>query len=441
MALAIAFILFGAQQSLKGPFYGLLFYLAMAYFRPETWVWSDRLQSLNLSFVIGVYVVVVTALSQRERLARTLPVFLIAGLCLHGFISTLLSQHYEWCYFWWKGFAKVSLITILIVSLVNTQERFRQVLIVISFSLGLESVKQGWMHLIVGGGGINLNGVEILGDNNGVAVGMLMLSAILLALYQTTSGAAKRGVFAFMAIGAVLRSVSTFSRGGLLSLAGLAVTYWARSTNKLATGAALAVVLGGTLAMMPDTYWTRMQTITADADERDWSAGSRLHFWQVATRMADDRPLFGVGPSGFERAYNAYDTADGIYGHNRAVHSTWFGMLADQGYIGLGLLITIIVLALRACGRARRLSKSVVGLEHTFIFAGAIQAALVSAVVGSTFLSYHYVEVLWHFLGLGFAIERIARAGVTSTAPVRASQPVPAFAPRLPPRAAALARR
>ena len=151
MVLAIAFILYGAKQSLKGPFHALLFYLAIAYFRPETWVWSDSLQSLNLSFVIGVYVVVATALSQRERLARTLPVFLIAGLCLHGFISTQLSQHYEWCYFWWKGFAKVSLITILIISLVNTQERFRQVLIVISFSLGLESVKQGWMHLVVDG--------------------------------------------------------------------------------------------------------------------------------------------------------------------------------------------------------------------------------------------------------------------------------------------------
>ncbi len=66
MVLAIALLLFGAAQSLRGPFYALLFYLGFAYFSPETWVWSDALQGLNLSFIVGVTVLVSTCSSRRS---------------------------------------------------------------------------------------------------------------------------------------------------------------------------------------------------------------------------------------------------------------------------------------------------------------------------------------------------------------------------------------
>src|SRR5207344_3388769 len=112
-------LLFGAIQSVRGPFYALLLYLGIAYFRPETWVWSDELQVLSLSFYAGLYVVALTLFS-RERLAYTLPVWLIVAFCIHGLISTLISEHFAWCFEWWRGFAKVTVITVLIIGLVNT---------------------------------------------------------------------------------------------------------------------------------------------------------------------------------------------------------------------------------------------------------------------------------------------------------------------------------
>jgi hypothetical protein len=43
-AFASALLIIGAVQSVRGPFYILLFYLFFAYFRPETWIWTGEIQ-------------------------------------------------------------------------------------------------------------------------------------------------------------------------------------------------------------------------------------------------------------------------------------------------------------------------------------------------------------------------------------------------------------
>jgi O-antigen ligase len=115
-----------------------------------------------------------------------------------------------------------------------------------------------------------------------------------------------------------------------------------------------------------------------------------------------------VGTSGFEAAYDEYDSTAGQYGHNRAVHSSWFGILAEQGYVGLVMFIAILVMAFRACGRVRSAARGTSDRKQLFTIAGALQTGLVTVAVGGSFLSYQYVEILWHFVALSFAVERIA---------------------------------
>jgi putative inorganic carbon (HCO3(-)) transporter len=446
MALAIGLLIYGAGQSLRGPYYALLFYLWFAYFRPEKWVWGDALQGLNLSFYIGIWAVGSMLFSAREKFARDWSVVLILLFLAHGLVSTFVSPYFEWSIVWWEGFAKVAVITVLIISLVNTLDRFKLTLLVIVFSLGLESVKQGWYHLLLNPGERNLNEVEILGDNNGVAVGMLMLSALLLGLFQTAARKSHKFGYGFALLGCVFRALSTFSRGGMLAFGAMLAVYWSRSKHKVRTALIVGTVAAGLLSVLPQDYWDRMSTMTSDKDDRDASVAGRLFFWGLAFQMANDHPLLGVGHTGFQKAYASYDPTDGQYGRERAVHSTWFGVLAEQGYVGLFMLVLVIVMALLACGRVRRQARGHPGKGETlFVYASAMQAALIAAVVGGTFLSYHYVEVLWHFLGLAFALEHVAanelaeRTDPVITAPVRPPFAIPA--PRAALGSGALARR
>jgi hypothetical protein len=221
---ASVLLLLGVAQSLRGPFFALALYLGIAYFRPEAWIWTYELKQIPISYMAGLYAVGSTILF-RERFRFGAAVWLMMAFCVHGLIGTLLSPDYWWCFFWWKGFAKVTIIAILIVGLVSTRERMRLTFLVIVLALGFDGVKQGWAYLIALTNEVNLNPILILGDNNGVAVGMLMVAAIVLALLQTTSRKWLKPVYAFMFVGIVYRGLTSYSRGGFLAFGAMCFMY------------------------------------------------------------------------------------------------------------------------------------------------------------------------------------------------------------------------
>jgi putative inorganic carbon (hco3(-)) transporter len=183
-----------------------------------------------------------------------------------------------------------------------------------------------------------------------------------------------------------------------------------------------------------------MSTIVAPAEERDDSAASRLHFWEVAVAMANDRPLLGVGHSGYPRAYNQYDWTEGRYKTNRAVHSAWFGVLAELGYPGLVLFISLVAGSLLACRRVRLAAKRGEVSAALGAYAVAFESALIAFAVGGSFVSFHYCEMLWHYFALSVALERaavhemaVARARTdagepAALPPANTPQPEPEFA-------------
>src|SRR4029077_8099515 len=95
LAFVLGLIIIGAFFALQGAFYALLFYLWNAYFRPDYWVWSSIVASLNLSWLIGIYVLGITLLSgQFGRLnARVGLLFIFLVLSL---LSTLGSWNFDW---------------------------------------------------------------------------------------------------------------------------------------------------------------------------------------------------------------------------------------------------------------------------------------------------------------------------------------------------------
>src|SRR4030095_12954155 len=195
-------------------------------------------------------------------------------------------------------------------------------------------------------------------DNNGVAIGMLVLVSIFIALARTSSRRTEKWFHRFVATGVLYRAIATYSRGGFVAGGAMALLYFLRSKRKLTALVALVIVCGVTLPVMPSAFWDRMATITIDPrsgrPEVDASSLGRLHFWNVALVMAADRPLTGVGHNAYVAAYDRYDTSGGAFGKDRSVHSLWFGILAELGYPGLVLFVATLGLAWFSCLRTRR---------------------------------------------------------------------------------------
>jgi putative inorganic carbon (hco3(-)) transporter len=418
--------------ALQSTLYALGLYLWIAYFRPETWAWSDVFTTLNLSYIAGAYLVIRAFLSGTafHFSARSMLLFVYLAWAL---MSTWNGLHFDYSFGYWQEFAKAVVISYMITVVVQSASDLRFVLMVITFSLGFEAVKQGWVQLLLNPGAPNENRIPFLGDNNLVAVGMAMLLPIISALAATSSGWRKR-LFQFMNIGVLYRAVSTYSRGGLLSLGAVGVMQFWRSAHKVRYVAALVVALALILPALPQEYWDRMSTITAPADERDASQTGRLHFWQVAVAMANDHPVLGIGHRGYEAAYNEYDTTRGAMGENRAVHSAWFGVLAEAGYPGLILYIGIVLAALLSCGRVRRQAKRGEIPAELGAYAIAFETGMMAFIVGGSFVSFQYSEMLWHYFGLTMALERVAvRAAAEARERMDANEPETAAAPAAEP--------
>jgi len=234
-------ILYGLFQSFRSPFYALLFYLWIAYFRPEFWVWSDWVSQLNLSLIVGVIVLGATVLSGRRLRLGVGPCLMILFL-LQSFMSTMMSTAFDYSFVFWQDFAKSTIISLLMVSLVDDERSLRLTFAVISISLGLESVKQGWAQMLLNPGAVNENSIPVLGDNNGVAIGMFMLAAIMVGLARTAPTRREKLAYRFAIIGVVYRGISTFSRGGFLACAALGIHSLLRARRKFAAAFGIAVL-------------------------------------------------------------------------------------------------------------------------------------------------------------------------------------------------------
>jgi O-antigen ligase len=197
---------------------------------------------------------------------------------------------------------------------------------------------------------------------------------------------------------------------------GIAIVYVLRGQRKLAATAALVVAAVVIVPALPQEFWDRMSTIAMPNNlrEDDISSRGRLYFWEVAMDMANDSPLVGIGHNTFNANYNRFDKTNGQYGFDRSVHSAWFGVLAEDGYPGLLLFITILALAFRACARARKAARVGPEYENLRKFAFAIETALVAFCVGGTFLPFQYTEMLWHVIGLSIALDGLARAALST---------------------------
>jgi probable O-glycosylation ligase (exosortase A-associated) len=430
MIFVLGIIAVGLFYSAQGPFYALLFYLWNAYFRPDDWTYGSLIRSLSLSYTIGVYLVIRTILSLPDfKLnGRTA---LIVLFWVQTIVGTVTSSHPEWSKNFFIEFTKVLLISYLIIVLVDDRKKLRITLTVVALSLGFECAKQGWANLIRAPGAKNDNPIPFLGDNNGVALGTMMLMPLFGALAQTATKKWERVGQRFLGIGVFLRGFSTYSRGGFLAASVLGVFTFVRSERKMRALLGLAAVGILVVSIMPPGYWARMGTIQAEGEERDESAAGRLHFWRVATRMAIANPLTGVGLNSFSPAYLEYND-DERFGGMRATHSTWFGVLADLGFPGLILVLANWSVAVLSCWRVSSLTRGDPTRRELRLYANALLTSLVVFAVAGSFLSSQYNEMLWHFVGLSTALYLITvrePATAKATAPVGrvAAQPVPAL--------------
>jgi O-antigen ligase len=252
-------------------------------------------------------------------------------------------------------------------------------------------------------------GGYFLGDENDFCLALniaLPLAIYLFRQARTTRSRVCWGV----GIGAMLITiVFSFSRGGFVGLAAMAL-YWAMSSRKKseAIGAlALAAIL--VIAVAPPQYWARMQTITAT---EEGTAVLRQDYWAAARRMFVASPIWGVGGRNFgvlmpEYAYEfPEERRDKQWG--KATHSLYYQLLAEFGLLGVFLIGAVLVLnfrdlrQIRALGRKGRCSGSMEQLAE------CLRLSWVGLLISGAFVSVLSYPHLYYLTALTVVVHRLA---------------------------------
>ncbi len=423
----------GIGAALFNRFAALLLYMWFALFRPQEWVWFD-ISSLHLSLVLGI-LLVVPSLGTGVFPNLTHPLSLGMVMFL---LSSLLAQTqavnaavgWEWVDY----LSRLLLVSLLMTTLVNTRRRFVLAIATMAVSIGFFSAKAGLASLL--GGGVRfsdgLAGAFI--DNNGYALAIAMTLPFLWYSGQMLPREfpdykwIPRGFFLAVPLSA-FAIVSTFSRAGFLALVAATLTYVLLQKRRAVVLTMLTVGLAIVLPFVPipKGYFGRVQTIRTYEEVDDESAISRLHFWNVAVAMAEANPL-GVGLRSFDSAYDRYDTLDGRYGRHRAVHSSHFEVLAENGFAGAAIWIGLFGYSIFVLLRIRRRARADTMSDEDRVFwtasANALLISLVAFVVGGAFIALSLNDLTWYTFALVAALDRLSASEAAAAVPERQTREV-----------------
>lgn len=206
-------------------------------------------------------------------------------------------------------------------------------------------------------------------------------------------------------VGALL---GTLSRGALVGIAALIL--WAVATRRIRLGGIVAagVVVAGTVALAL-TLWQPL--INERLQQKQAIAGanvaSRQAYWSAAVRMSADHPLLGVGPGRFGEVSRTYVRNDPIGIRDPVAHNSYLEVLAEGGIPMLLAFLAFVAGSWQLSRTAVRRFRADHDADGVRL-AGAVQAALVVAIVSANFLSVQITAPLWLLGGLA-AVLALAR--------------------------------
>jgi len=367
--------------------FGLYGYFWFALMRPDILAWSGANR-------YSLFIAASALFSNMGRVLPNLPVLIRNPICrvtillfLVITLSVPLAVKPELCYDPYSLFVRMLVMALLIPLAIREEKELQGLVLVVACSIGLLGGKMGFMGLIAGGARYAQGYGGMMSDNNSLALALAM--AVPLCWYSrsmVTAPWAKLGLtlLSLCSVGAV---VFTHSRGGALAVGTTLLLVAWRAKHRVLVGLMVVGFFVGAAYLVRESFLSRMATI-AEANE-EASAKSRIILASSAIKMWLDYPLFGVGftesnerelisnyvPSEYKEEYKG-----------KVIHNTYLQMLVDSGPLALLPYCWLLF------GTIWRMEKFIVRSRRSGDMAAAaiplaVQTALVTYAVGSTFLS------------------------------------------------------
>lgn len=395
--------------------------IPVALFRPVVgvylWAWISVMNPHTLAFgfarsvpwamIIAVVTLVSVLLHKRSR--HALPMSIGMGLLILLMLIVTMTSIFSMnnpSDVWerWMFFGKTVLMLLVSLLVLRGRKQIEILLWVLVLSVGFYGVKGGVWTVLTGGGGRVLGAPGgMLAGNNELAVGLIMVLPWAYYLYQVAKYRWLRWALGFSMVSIAFGILGSQSRGALIALLAIALMLGLKGKHPIRTSLGLLLLLASAIAIMPDSWTDRMETISTFGEDR--SAMSRVWTWQTLWNLALDRPLVGGGfRSDSAEVFAIYspEMGRGTFSQDSFVaHSIYFQALGEHGFPGLIVYLSFGVWIWIAAGR---LGKRTEGTPEFGTWVPLLmrmcQISLLGFAVGGAFLSLMLLDLPYYIFGV-----------------------------------------
>lgn len=395
----------GWVYTFKKPYIGVLVWSWLSYMNPHRLSYGFAYDA-PFAYITAIVLLLSMSFSrQTEKLPiNTITVLWLTFVAFMG-ITTLFAYFPEVAWIQYVKIIKIQLIMFITMMLITDISKLNHLLWILALSIGYFTVKGGVFTILTGGShrvwGPSDSFIE---DNNALAVATLMTIPLMVYLYQITKYRWLRYGLLFAMISSFVSSLGSQSRGAFLAFGAVVIFFWFKSERKVIIGIGLLVMSVGLLAFMPESWFSRMNTI--ENYEEDGSALGRLNAWEYAFNAANDN-LLGVGLDAWTPATFALYAPDPNDVH--AAHSIYFSVLADHGWLGLILFLLIYFLAWRRLSSLINIFEHQSNQQSLILLARMLQVSFIAYLVGGAFLSLSYFDLPWHLVSFVILLDRFSQ--------------------------------
>lgn len=330
-------------------------FISFMYPQSNTFGFALSIQWLDIFLVLSLvgYFLKQGYKDYKHHTIITLTIILYLWCCL----STVFAINWMFAYPLWLKFSKVLVLCYVAFAMLTTEKRLFAFMKVMVISIGFYGVKGGLFTLINGGGASVLGPINsFFADNNGMALVLTMTLPFMIFFAWHAEHYLQRYFALFCALTTAIAVLGTQSRTGLVAL-GVTILYFTWLQKKMFRALLIIVPVAATaFFFMPDTWVERMQTTTEL--EQDTSFQGRVDMWKASVQIANDYPVFGGGYNVIYLPQVAarYIPIDVTV---RAIHSAYFQMMAEHGYVGFAIFMIMLSYSYYCASRMARQAKQV----------------------------------------------------------------------------------
>jgi len=416
-------------------------FTAILFLRPQDVIPPlEFLHLAEVSAIVALTALVFGQLQRRRPVTRWTPELL--GVLAFGAIMLATTPFSIWMggslSVFTDLYAKVILVYLLAVNVLDTPARLERLTWVLVLSVGYV----GFRAVLDYVRGVNLigNGTRVMGSIGGImqnpndlALNMVTFLPFAAFIAMRPVSPLKRLIAAGCAVSMLGAIVASGSRGGFLGFAAMMLVLAAfaiRRRPAFVVAGALGMICA--LPILPDSYWRRIESITDSSKDDYQSEDQRKNLFGESFDAFVQYPLTGVGVGEFkdwnpEKRLEAWHES----------HNVWLQVAAEMGIFGFAVFAFLVFRAFAATIRTRRLLRGSAGRgrggppldvsqsDKALLdsHSAAMCASLVGWFVCAFFASVAYNWTFYYLLVLAAAPRDILRARLSfSRAPSSAEE-------------------